>query len=97
MSRYATEDCAVCGMPADRCALPMYEGEVVENDATEWAGFPACQACYDAHKSLGVRGVDIRLAAMKDALAVRERVRDHLKTIIKATTDLIDQEGLVDA
>ncbi len=30
-------------------SLPMYEGQVVTEDAPEWAGFAVCPACYKKH------------------------------------------------
>ena len=46
--------CALCGtrlLLRESRGLPMYEGEVVPDDwVGEWAGFPACSACYKVHR-----------------------------------------------
>lgn len=65
-------ECIACGVVCDVAqGLPMYEGEVVENDyAGEWAGFHCCRPCYEAHRDGGVAGLRARLLALVEAGAL---------------------------
>lgn len=69
-------ECRACGAECPvRYGLPVDDtGDFVENNFDgEWAGVPACKACYDAHAEAGVAGLKIRLRA------VRELSRGHAK------------------
>ncbi len=45
-----TTECIVCGTEivlSGGQSLAMYEGEIVPDDADEWAGFPCCGPCFE--------------------------------------------------
>lgn len=50
-----TPDCHLCGAPTDNKGVPMYEDYILNNDvddAWEWAGFPACDLCFELQEML---------------------------------------------
>jgi hypothetical protein len=64
--------CHACGAEcAVQYGLPVDDsGHYVENDyAGDWAGVPACRACYQAHANGGGVGLTIRLRALTEVAA----------------------------
>ena len=61
-------ECIACGAIHVRGqGLAMREGEFLEHDDPgEWGGFDACRRCFEAHQVGGVRGLEVRLAALRE-------------------------------
>lgn len=44
-------NCIVCDrVTTGGYGLAMYEGEIVPDDAEDWAGFPCCKQCFDLNE-----------------------------------------------